>query len=30
LKQKLTNWQNMKTTVEAVQKNVKIVENLWC
>lgn len=30
LKQKLMNWQNMKITVEVVQNDVKIVENLWC
>lgn len=28
LKQKLMNWQNMKITVEVVQNDVKIVENL--
>jgi hypothetical protein len=28
LKQKLMNWQNMKITVEVVQKDVKNVENL--
>lgn len=30
LKYKLMNWQNMKITVEVVQNDVKIVENLWC